>query len=90
VNEIAFYKREVERPPFYPTSQEPLRNSCDNRGENPELRIFDITGKEHAKIALQQKMNGIELNTSAYPEGIYLLKVTTVDSSKTLRFSIQK
>lgn len=58
--------------------------------QSPELTVFDITGKEQERILLQQKLNVIELNTSAYAEGIYMLKVSTADGSRTLRFSVQK
>ncbi|HXH17642.1 MAG TPA: T9SS type A sorting domain-containing protein, partial [Chitinophagales bacterium] len=56
----------------------------------PELIVYDITGRKQEQILLNTKQNEIELNTSSYGEGVYLLQVKTVDSSRTLRVSVQK
>jgi len=61
----------------------------ENSGK-PELTIHDLTGRKQATFELQPALNNIELNTSSYPEGVYLLQVKTSDNVKTLRFTVQK
>jgi hypothetical protein len=57
---------------------------------NPELTIHDLTGRKYEQMELNHLLNQIELNTSAYPDGIYLLQVKTNSSVRTIRVSILK
>jgi hypothetical protein len=55
---------------------------------NPELSIHDLTGRKYEQIALNHSLNEIEVKTTTYPDGIYLLQVKTQNSVKTIRVSI--
>jgi hypothetical protein len=56
---------------------------------NPELYVYDLSGRKREDILLQPLLNRIELNTSSYTSGIYILQIKTQQHIKTLRFSIQ-
>ncbi len=56
--------------------------------ENPELSLYDLTGRRYEQIGLNHLLNKIELNTGTYPDGVYLLQVKTQNSVRTVRVSI--